>query len=197
MFDRVQHDVLIELIRKELPNQQDTVDLLRKLLKVGYVDIHNLTDRERYKKEGTPQGSIISPLLANIYLNELDAYIEDELVPEYTKGDKHIPDKAKQYRLDNLTKEEKANPLITKYPELKTIIPRLKRNQAIKDRNAHYCREGPYYTRLHYVRYADDTLLGLVGTKADAQEIVKKINHFLKNKLKLELNLDKCTINLG
>lgn len=197
MFDRVQHDVLIELIRKEIPQQQDTLDLLRKLLKVGYVDIHNLTDRERYKKEDTPQGSIISPLLANIYLHELDVYIEDILIPEYMRGEKRLGDKAKQYRLNHLTKEEKNNPLLKEYPELKKIIPKIKRNQAIKNGDANYYQVGEYYARLYYVRYADDTLLGLVGTKDDAKDIVNKINRFLNERLKLELNLEKCAINLG
>ena len=35
---------------------------------------------------GTPQGGVLSPLLANIYLDKLDTYIEQELIPEYTKG---------------------------------------------------------------------------------------------------------------
>jgi retron-type reverse transcriptase len=53
MFDKVQHDILIKNLQKEVKDQE-TLELIRKLLKVGYVDIHNLTNREKYKEEGTP-----------------------------------------------------------------------------------------------------------------------------------------------
>jgi RNA-directed DNA polymerase len=71
MFDKVQHDILIRIISSTV-KCQETLELIRKLLHVGYVDIHNLTNRAEYKKEGTPQGSIISPLMANIYMHTLD-----------------------------------------------------------------------------------------------------------------------------
>jgi hypothetical protein len=47
------------------------------------------------------------------------------------------------------------------------------------------------------VRYADDILLGVVGTKEDCRKIVSQINKFLQEKLKLELNLEKCSVNLA
>ena len=52
-------------------------------LKAGYVEFgkhQNLTD-------GTPQGSILSPLLCNIYLHELDTYMEN-IKQEYNCGTK-------------------------------------------------------------------------------------------------------------
>jgi len=49
------------------------MELVRKLIKAGYIDIHNLNDRNKYKvSEGIPQGSILSPLMANILLDKLD-----------------------------------------------------------------------------------------------------------------------------
>lgn len=196
MFDKVQHDILIKNLQKEV-KEQEIIELIRKLLKVGYVDIHNLTNRERYNQEGTPQGSIISPLLANIYLHELDKFIQEKLIPEYTEGEKRKADKAKQYRINNLSKEEKANELVKEYPALMKIIPKLKHNKAVEDNKASYYQEGDYYKRLHYVRYVDDILLGLVGSKNDAKDILRKINSFLQEELKLNLNLDKSSINLG
>jgi retron-type reverse transcriptase len=61
---------------------QATIELIRKLLKVGYVDISNLSNMVERNANGTPQGSLISPILANFYLNELDEYIHDHLIPK-------------------------------------------------------------------------------------------------------------------
>ena len=196
-FDRVQHEILISILKKKVADQE-TVELIQKLLNVGYVDIYNLTKREEYKTEGTPQGSIISPLLANIYLHELDEYIQDTLIPKYTIGDKRKADKAKLYRNNHVLKSEiRANPIIQELPQLKKIIPILKNNKAILNKDANHSREDEHYKRLHYVRYADDVLLGVVGAKEDCRKIVSQINKFLQQKLKLELNLEKCAINLA
>jgi retron-type reverse transcriptase len=145
------------------------------LLNAGYVDIHNLTKREEYKTEGTPQNSIISPLLANIYLHELDVFTQDEITPKYASGKTPPADQDNMYRKSHV----------------------LKSNKKILNNETSYYKKEDYYKRLYYVRYADDLLLGAVGNKEDCRKIVTKINKFLKENLKLELNLDKCFINLA
>jgi len=185
------------LLNKRI-HDQEFIDLTRKLLKVGYIDIHNLTNRERYKLEGIPQASIISPLMCNIYLHELDEFVEDTLIPKFLVEKKRLADKAKNYQVRHVLKKElKSNPIIKKLPQLKKIIPILKKNKSIIDKNASYYKEEEYYRRLHYIRYADDILLGVVGTKDDCRKIVSNINAFLQNNLNLELNLSKCFINLA
>lgn len=136
--------------------------------------------------------------MCNIYLHELDEFVEDTLIPEFSVGEKRVADKAKDYQVRHVLKEElKSNPIIKELPQLKKIIPILKKNKSIIDKNTSYYKEGEYYKRLHYVRYADDILLGVVGTKEDCRKIVPKIDVFLKNNLNLELNLSKCSINLA
>ena len=52
----------------------------------------------------------------------------------------------------------------------------------------------PGYRRLHYARYADDTLLGFTGPRAEAEEIKARLAAFLRDELKLELSQDKTLI---
>lgn len=136
--------------------------------------------------------------MCNIYLHELDVFVEGTLIPEFSIGEKRVANKVKDYQLRHVLKEEvKSNPIIKELPQLKKIIPILKKNKSIIDKKAAYYKEGEYYKRLHYVRYADDVLLGVVGKKENCRKIVAKINAFLQNNLKLELNLSKCNINLS
>ena len=52
----------------------------------------------------------------------------------------------------------------------------------------------PGYRRLRYCRYADYTLLGFTGPKAEAEQIRQRLAQFLREDLKLELNPDKTLI---
>ena len=70
-FDRVNHDKLISCIRKEI-NDSRILHLIRKFLKAGVMENGVKINTE----EGTPQGGPISPILANIYLNELDKELQ-------------------------------------------------------------------------------------------------------------------------
>lgn len=67
---------------------QSCIELIRKMMRAGYVDINNLNNRVVGSTEGVPQGSILSPLLCNIYFNDFDHYVEDTLIPIINKGDK-------------------------------------------------------------------------------------------------------------
>src|SRR5579883_158878 len=72
-FDNVDHDVLLDILRRDIHDER-VIKLIRGLLKAGYMRDWTWHDTA----SGTPQGGIISPLLANIYLNELDRFVEDE-----------------------------------------------------------------------------------------------------------------------
>lgn len=66
-FDTLNHELLMNLLRKQIPDKRVT-DLIKKYLKSGVME--NGVRRET--EEGSPQGGPLSPLLANIYLNEFD-----------------------------------------------------------------------------------------------------------------------------
>jgi RNA-directed DNA polymerase len=69
-FDRVQHNTLLKILRRTIKDGR-VIHLVGQLLKAGVME----DNAWHISDEGTPQGGIVSPLLANVYLNELDWYI--------------------------------------------------------------------------------------------------------------------------
>lgn len=84
-FDNVDHDILIKMLEVVIKDR-DFINLIRKFLKAGYMynNEYNETDK------GTPQGGIISPILANLYLHvALDNWFDSEL-KKLCKGEAYI-----------------------------------------------------------------------------------------------------------
>ncbi len=132
------------------------LQLVRRLLQAGYLEDW----RYGATLSGTPQGGVLSPLLSNAYLNELDQFVEQELLPAYNRGTRRGPHRHYEtlvqhaQRLRRRGRKEEARALY----RLARTLP----SQDMAD---------PTYRRLRYVRYADDWLLGFAGPKAEAAEI--------------------------
>lgn len=170
---------------------QSTLELIKKLLKSGYVDIFSLNDRTQIPAEGVPQGSILSSLLCNIYLNSLDAFIEKELLPVYNFGEKRVHNKD-YLRLKYVTKEEQS--VIAMFPELKKAMIRVKHKRMLDQKVRFKDTQDPNFSRLYYARYVDDFLIGYVGSKATARNIYDRVVQFLQEKLSLNCNINKSSI---
>jgi len=177
-FDNIDHTILLEIIQRDIEDGR-IAQLIRNLLKAGYMEQwwYNET------LSGTPQGGIISPLLANIYLNELDRFVEHTLIPTYRRGERRERNPAYN-RLSNELRKARKN------GESETIsrLTREMHNITAVD------PFDPHYRRLRYVRYADDFLLGFAGPRKEAEEIRERIAEFLEQKLKLTLSKEKTLI---
>ena len=75
-FDTLNHEKLLNLLRREIKDER-VVQLIRRYLKSGVMEDGVVMDTE----EGSPQGGPLSPLLANIYLNEFDWEFQRRGVP--------------------------------------------------------------------------------------------------------------------
>lgn len=187
-FDNIDHDVLVGILRERISDDR-FIRLIRKFLKAGYVE--DWTFHNTYS--GTPQGGIVSPILANIYLDKLDKYVK-EYIQHFDKGTKRRPGKES----NNLANERKRT--VRKLKKVKdgtekaALVARLK---AIEQERAAFPNGDEMdesYRRLKYIRYADDFILGVIGSKEDALRIKEDIKSFLSESLALELSEEKTLI---
>jgi group II intron reverse transcriptase/maturase len=177
-FDNIDHAVLLSIIRRDIHDNR-LLRLLADLLKAGYMQDWQYHDT----LSGTPQGGIISPLLANIYLHELDRYVEDTLRPAYTTGEARRINPAYQTLVARAAAARKKGDA-----EANVRLRRAMRQIPSKD------RFDPDYRRLRYVRYADDFLLGFAGPKREAEAIRTRLGEFVAHQLKLTLSPEKTLI---
>ena len=177
-FDNIDHEVLMAILARDIQDGR-LLNLLRMGLKAGYLE--NWQYNRTYS--GTPQGGILSPLLANIYLHELDAYIEDMLIPQYTRGKK----RADNREYGNLAYAIKC---ARNTGDQKRVQELELQRRKLPSQDVH----DPNFRRLKYIRYADDFILSFIGTKSEAEEIKAAISAFLKEKLHLEMSASKTLI---
>lgn len=190
-FDNIDHHILISILKRTI-NDEKIIRLIWKFLRAGYLEDWKYNN----SYSGTPQGGIISPLLANIYLNELDEYME-KFTLMYNQG--KIRKINQKYQNLNSNKSHYKRRLEKNYSTLnigERENLKVKMKDIEKQMKTMYSREpmDSNFKRLQYVRYADDFLIGVIGSKEDAQDIKKEIQLFLKNELNLELSMEKTLI---
>jgi group II intron reverse transcriptase/maturase len=177
-FDSLDHTVMLSILREKIHDNR-FLRLLSGLLHAGYLE------EWRYNAtlSGSPQGAVLSPILANIYLDRLDKFVEGRLLPSYTRGNRRRPNPEWQ-RLQRRARtakrkghKEEAAMLRREMQQLPSLDP-----------------TDPDYRRLQYVRYADDWLLGFSGPRKEAEEIKDEVKAFLQDHLKLELSETKTLI---
>src|SRR6266852_1267478 len=178
-FGSLDQEILLRILAEKIHDQR-FLRLMRNMLRAGYLE-----DWEYHETlSGCPQGGVASPVLSNIYLHKLDEYVERELIPQYTRGERRKVNpeynrgKARQSYARKHGDRAKASDL---EKQLRTLPSRDTMD--------------PGYRRLKYSRYADDHILGFIGPKAEAEEIKAKLATFLRETLGLELSAEKTLIS--
>ena len=187
-FDEIDHDILTDILRERIKDEK-FIRLIRKFLRAGYME-----DWQFHKTySGTPQGGVISPILANIYLDKLDKYMKEyaenfnmgkkrAVSPEYWRISSKI--RKRTLKLRNITDVGKRQMILEEVRELK--------KQQLQTVPTDPMDNG--YKRFRYERYADDFLIGVIGSKEDCRRIKQDIKVFLEKKLHLELSDEKTLI---
>lgn len=184
MYDKVNHHTLMKLIKKKVDDSR-LESLIWKLLRAGYM----LEGEKHDTYVGTPQGSIVSPLLANIYLHELDVFMESLItIPQKRKHITTPQAKITRNEICNLLK------LINNLPEGAERDKEIKRLKQLRIRSIYERTYSDAYMKVYYHRYAGDFIVGIAASKKYVEEVKEKIKIFLAN-LNLELSEDKTKIS--
>lgn len=187
-FDNIDHDVLVGILRERISDDR-FIRLIWKFLKAGYVE--DWTFHNTYS--GMPQGGIVSPILANIYLDKLDKYVK-EYIRHFDMGTKRRPGKESNDLANERKRTVRKLKKVKDGTEKAALVARLK---AIEQERAAFPSGDEMdgsYRRLKYIRYADDFILGIIGSKEDVLRIKEDIKSFLSESLALELSEEKTLI---
>lgn len=187
-FDNIDHEVLIAILAERISDNR-FLRLIRKFLNAGYVE--DWVFHKSYS--GTPQGGIISPILANIYLDKFDKYIK-EYTEQFNKGTRRRENpivKRFGHRKAKLVAKLRKT---TDEAERRRLLERIR--EIVKERLKYPASDemDAGIKRLKYVRYADDFLIGIIGSKEDCINVKEAIRKFMAERLKLELSDEKTLI---
>lgn len=195
-FDTINHQLLANLLKKHFKEKR-LINLYWKLVKAGYIEWENKNSKFVASVVGVPQGSIISPLLSNLVLHELDVYM-DRLIKEREKVNSSIPQSARNPKYSSLSyqiRKIKKSIEDTKSNGIKpsSDLRKSLREALIKRRRIKSLSPNPDYLKFAYVRYADDWMVGVWGSKKDAEVLKDMIRNFLST-IHLSLSQEKTLI---
>ena len=181
-FNSIPHDKLINVLEEKIKDKR-FIQLIKLALNAGYMFDRKL----EYDIVGTPQGSIISPILANIYLDKLDKFIENiKLDFDSNIKCRSRYNRYKEYRsIESKLGKAKKRPNTDK---------KLLRKLSIKLRNTPTRFKSAYDNKLMYVRYADDWIVAINGSYKETVLIKDKIIKYCKEKLDLTVSTKKTKI---
>jgi group II intron reverse transcriptase/maturase len=180
-YDNLNHDTILRILSQRITDQR-FLHLIKQLLRAGYID--NWQYHKTYS--GTPQGGNLSPILSNIYLNELDQRMADKS-KAFNKGKKRQT-RLEYWRICDRRKRAKKKARQTgNWAEYKTLTQQMLATPSTEPQD-------PNFRRMYFWRYADDFLVGINGSKEEAKALKRWLTTYLKEELQLELSAEKTLI---
>jgi group II intron reverse transcriptase/maturase len=189
-YDNADHHILINILKKKI-NDEIFIGLLWKLLRSGTV----INGKSVYSFSGTPEGEILSPLFVNIYLNNLDNFVqkvitEHNFIKSVRRTLEYDSIQSKICRCITLKEHNRASS--TKFSKEKPLqsikLKKMKKSTPSKEIT------DLLYKQVLFIRYADDWIIGVSGPHSLALNIEKKIEEFLAEELKLTLSQGKTEV---
>jgi len=159
-FDSINHNVMISILKERIIDER-FIRLIRKFLNAGYME--DWAFHKTYS--GCPQGGIISPILANIYLDRFDKYVK-EYIDSFRKGKRR--NRTPQYRKNETDLRNARNTLqnANNDAEKQNAILRIRELEKARVLISYGNPMDTQYARLTYVRYADDCAPRMRGQAA-------------------------------
>lgn len=191
-FDHIDHRILLALLAKKIDDKR-FLRLIEGMLKAGYLEdwAFNAT------YSGTPQGGVVSPILANIYLHELDLFLT-KMKAQFDRGKRRAENPLyrrltisiykRRLRVEKLLEEGRQ-------AEAQAVLATIRELEI--ERSVLRSKNGldPNYKRLLFCRYADDFLIGVIGSKQDAWQVMDQVTTFLRNNLGLDASPEKSKVS--
>ncbi len=177
-FDTIPHDKLINCLESKIKDQR-FIELIRKALNAGYM----IGYTRKTDILGTPQGSIISPILANIYLHQLDEYIAN-LTNEFNSVNEKKPYnsiyRSAQHQLHKARRDGRDSSTLRKLAINLRMTDKTIKNATTR--------------KIMYIRYADDLIIAVNGSYTETNIILDKVKKFCANELGLVVSEEKTRI---
>jgi group II intron reverse transcriptase/maturase len=191
-FTTIDHDLLMSFLAKKIEDKR-FLRLIRAMLDAGYLE--EWTYHTTYS--GVPQGSIVAPVLANVYLHELDLFMKTIKEP-FDKGVRRKGNRAYKRHSNKIHRLRKKGDRLKGKENSKETLQAIQREiKEIQRQRRRLPSSDPFdegYKRLSYCRYADDYVISIIGSKADAEHIQQEVKRFIQETLKLEIAEEKSHI---
>jgi group II intron reverse transcriptase/maturase len=190
-FDHIDHGILLDLLREKIDDER-LIGLVGRMLKAGYLE--GWTFHPTFS--GTPQGGVISPILANIYLHALDEHVT-AMRARFDRGRRRRPTpayEALRKEIEGVRRKIERRRAKGRTTEIPALVARVRELETERLEVPCVDRFDPDYRRLRYCRYADDFLLGVIGSKEDARRVMAEVRIFLADRLKLQVSEAKSGV---